>query len=397
MPELVSLQSLSESEKQTLASRVADLLREDALVLLPTETVYGVAASARHANALGRLAALTPGIKRTISAKAVGPTGFTWHAPGREEAMRALRPAWPAHKRFFEKLTPGPVRILFETDSQDPIADEIPGAFLTDGCLSVRVPDHDFTRAVLDAAKAPVVMDRAPSHIASTGRIIDSADIMQSLESVGIALAIDAGPTRYGKISTAVRLTSPGGYKVESPGALDSKAIDQALETRILFVCSGNTCRSPMAEAIAADLLSKAPPSPLKVRVSSAGTSAQDGDPATPQGLQALGALGIAPPRKPHRSRDLTEQMLREADAVFTMTRAHRDAVLALDPAAAPKVWLIDPSESDIPDPIGSGLDAYIRTAERLRAGILQRLNERHLLPEAREKKTRARVAGEKK
>ncbi len=398
MPEVIELTSLDPNARETLAARAAALLDEGELLVLPTETVYGIAASAARPNALGRLAAFASGVKRTITGKAVGPTGFTWHAPDRDAAVRALGISHRAHRRFFDRLTPGPVRILYESAPAGSVAGEIPGAFVTDGVLSLRLPDLDFVRDVLSQAKTPIAMDRVPRAMSRTGRSLDGSGLRGALESAGITLCIDAGPTRLGGISTAVTLTAAGGYRVDKEGAIDSKAIDRAMETVVLFVCSGNTCRSPMAESIARDLLEKAPPSAVIVRVASAGTQASDGAPATSDADRALAKMGVPPPRKPHRSRSLTAEMISGAEVVYAMTRAHREAILELVPEAAAKVELLDPHGQDIPDPIGAGFTAYTRAAEEIRSDILQRFAERRLLPgvDAKPSKPRAKAAGEK-
>lgn len=361
--------------------------------MLPTETVYGLGASAADANALGKLAAFSPKVKRTISPKGVSVNGFTWHAPDPELAVRATGMTQPVHLRALQKLVPGPVRMVFENAPAGPIAGEIPGAFVSEGAMSIRVPDHDFTREVLRLAGVPVAMERAPASLSSEGRRIDSSEPENDLRALGIELCIDDGPTRFGAVSSALRLTAGGGYRVESEGALSAKSIDEAMEMRVLFVCSGNTCRSPMAERIAIDALERAPMSPQRVRVASAGTGAADGEAATPEGDEALRRMGVRFASR-HRSRPLTREMIRGADYVYAMTRSHRDAVLSIDPDAAGKVLLLD-EKADIPDPIGSGLDSYVRTAEHIRAGILKRFAENHLLPET-SRAPRARAAGEK-
>jgi protein-tyrosine-phosphatase len=132
-----------------------------------------------------------------------------------------------------------------------------------------------------------------------------------------------------------------------------------------VFVCSGNTCRSPMAAAVA-----RAEIAASRGRAGwtalSAGLTPRLGEPMTAEAGVALRELGV--PAGEHRASALTPELIARAEMVFCMTQKLRGAVLALagDLAAAGKIVCLDP-EGDIPDPIGSALPVYTSCAERIR------------------------------
>ena len=120
---------------------------------------------------------------------------------------------------------------------------------------------------------------------------------------------------------------------------------------KLLFVCTGNICRSPMAAAIARDLL--APPAARDVEVSSAGTYALVGH-ARDRGRDG-DRRGARPESRGHRARQLTRELVAEADLVVGMKREHADEALPARRAAG------DHARARIRDPYGRG-------ARRLRA-----------------------------
>jgi protein-tyrosine phosphatase len=138
---------------------------------------------------------------------------------------------------------------------------------------------------------------------------------------------------------------------------------------KLIFVCTGNTCRSPMAEGLMKHLLGP----DCGWEISSAGIHASNGCPASSGAVEALRMLRIDLSK--HSSRRLTAAMVREADLIVTMTAAHRDTVLAIAPESAGKVFLLKSfgvakCAADIYDPVGEALDVYCRVRDEIDAAL---------------------------
>lgn len=132
---------------------------------------------------------------------------------------------------------------------------------------------------------------------------------------------------------------------------------------RVLLVCSGNTCRSPMAGALLQHLWKGDGP----LEVLTAGTATVQGLPATAHAVTTMQECGLDV--STHRSQPVTPALLRSVDLVLTMTAGHRDALQAQYPTQAQRIFTLAEfagSARDVSDPFGGPLDEYRRTAKSL-------------------------------
>lgn len=135
---------------------------------------------------------------------------------------------------------------------------------------------------------------------------------------------------------------------------------------KILLVCTGNTCRSPMASVLLENIWSKRLPE-KEIKIKSAGLFTGDGLPASSEAIEVMQEYGLD--LSNHKSRQITEDLVKEADIILTMTNSHLFAMLEMFPDYAPIIFTISEyinHDGEVEDPYGRGIEAYHTTAQEL-------------------------------
>ncbi len=336
-------------------------LAEGRLVALPTEATYEIVASALDGGAAAAI--------RVFATAEQLPAAVLNDFANLGDWLPLLRGAGP---RLFRKMGAGPITLSADAGFNDGHWRYLPEAarlmLVREDRLGVRWPGHpiwdELRRSGLPLLSVPLAGGA-------------SAEDAARLAAECVACVIDAGPTQFGALPSIVQVDGRR-CRVVHERALTSEQIDDLALCRVLFVCTGNTCRSPMAERLCARLLADqlgCAPHELKQHgfcVQSAGLAAMMGQEASPDAVRVLADLGAD--LSPHRSRSATMEMLLWADHVFAMTASHAYALASLPRAPAPR--LLSPQDNDVPDPIGGGLADYRTCAEQIIQCLQQRLPE---------------------
>jgi protein-tyrosine phosphatase len=349
------------SDLRDAVHRAVQALVEGKVVVLPTETVYIAAASGLNERAVQRLLALREG-------QLDGPA--TLAVRGLDEVFDYVPSLPPVGERLARRCWPGPVTLQL-ADAQPEsavmrLSPKVRQAVAPQGEIRVRVPGHELVLRVLRLIAGPVVMIGA-RHAADTDAIT-AQDVLHRLDGQ-VDLVLDDGRCKFGQRSSIVRI-SDHGLTVVRPGVFSEANLKRLASFMIVLVCTGNTCRSPMAEALLkkrlADKLgcSVADLDDHGVVVLSAGISAAPGCRSAAEAIQAMHERGLDLTQ--HESQPLSERLVRFADVIITMTRSHRDAILEHFPEAESRTHLISRGRGDVPDPIGGPLELYRRCADQL-------------------------------
>ena len=284
-------------------------------------------------------------------------------------------------RRFLQKAWPGPLTAVFELNEnqqklvQENTAEPLIEVLYYNHSIGIRLPDNEAARRLFQAAGSPVV---APSANKSGTKPPISAEEVLGQFDGEIELLLDDGPTKYKKPSTIVKIAGDA-LEVIREGVYEARMIEQMRGVTILFVCTGNSCRSPMAEGICNRELSEKLGCSVDqlgekgYKVVSAGIMAGTGFSATPEAIQACSEESVD--ISDHRSQPVTMDLINRADFIYVMDSSHRHAVLNLASHKAGQIEFLS-KQVDITDPIGMSIGTYRKCANLIAQSIEERLGE---------------------
>ncbi len=331
-----------------LVGKVAESIREGKIVAMPTDTVYGLAANLSRKDVLERLYKIK---QRPIDKP------FTVHISSAKDIDFFTDILPPYGYRMIEKFWPGPLTIVYyKKDS-----------FKT---IGLRCPIHPVTSLILKESSCFVVMPSA--NVSGNPPAVTAQEVEDNLGEE-IDLLVDSLSPQLKVSSTVVDLTVKP-VKIKREGSISSQEIKKVTDVRrILFVCTGNTCRSVMAEYLL-KLYLKDKNFKLYGRIEpvSCGTHAYEGARPSYNVVNLLRKEGIDCSQ--HRARLIDRHLIRSSDIIVVMDAPHKYRVGSIESSSLSRVFLLGSFLKDynrgIPDPVGGTSSVFEEVFSWVKEGI---------------------------
>ncbi|HPS54886.1 MAG TPA: L-threonylcarbamoyladenylate synthase [Sedimentisphaerales bacterium] len=349
----------------------AGLVDQGRLVAFPTETVYGLACRVKNdsINELSSVKGRTP------------EKHYTVHIGLRTDVNKYVPRLGLRAAKLIDNFWPGPLTIVFDLEEEDlqqqrlKFPKQVFDLLYKDNSIGLRCPDSATASILLQLTNNPVV---APSaNITGQEPAINAEQVLEQLNGK-ISAVLDTGPCKYQKSSSVVKIGKTG-LHVLRKGLYSDLQLHHKSTVQFLFVCTGNTCRSPMAEGLFkkywaekigcnVDQLEQ-----MGYKVLSVATLSMAGVPVSSESVVACKKKGVDISQ--HRSQSLSEKLIEQSDLIFTMSGSHRDIILNICPDAGEKCFLLG-GDKDVPDPIGKSQSVYNECADTIENYIKNIISE---------------------
>jgi tRNA threonylcarbamoyl adenosine modification protein (Sua5/YciO/YrdC/YwlC family) len=339
--------------QQEVLKKGVKLLQGGLPLVFPTETVYGLGADAFLESAVQSIYAIK---------------GRSFNKPlpvmiaDKKMLSKIAKEIPHSANKLMKAFWPGPLTLILTAENS-----LSPAITAGNQSVGVRFPDHPVPLNLIRLFGKPIVATSA--NISGSSSPTTASQALKELQG-RVPLILDGGPTQKGKESTVLDCTvNP--VKILRVGALSPQDIQAVLNSfLVLFVCAGNTCRSPMAEGVFNHLV-KQKNLNTKMHAESAGLLGIQGGFAAEFSILLCQEDGID--ISAHRSRPLTKELAQEADLILTMTQAQKQEVLENYLSDKERVFTLKEfvgESGDIPDPIGLGEEFYRNVYREIKRGV---------------------------